>query len=482
MIWLTPSVEILIPPREWRSVLNIVETEKGYVSGTALDEAEQRIHAYRGIPYASPPIGDLRWKPPQPPSAWSGVRECTAFSAAAPETSFGLPSMLHGLSQSEDCLYLNVLTPAENAREKLPVMFWLHGGGLEMWSGNHRIYNGLRLPAKGVVLVNVNTRLGPLGLFAHPLLSRESPERVSGNYLFLDIIAALKWVQQNIASFGGDPANVTIFGESGGCAKALCLMASPLAKGLFHKAICESGSARRGKPLDDMEAIGARVFAILGVDREKDPLSAARALPWEEIIKCSIALKTNPILPGPWDAAIDGWFLLDTPANIFKAGNQNIVPFVVGGNMGELTGPGVIVLPHIIPDFVNVLKGASKAGGKAYAYIFDRVPEGWKKDGAVCAHTMELPYVFGDWDNNSDFWEAVFYITKPSGARTAYPGFSEKDTKVSETMMMLWTSFAKTGNPGQDGLLDWPVYDEFTDRYLYITESLQVKSGFSRLI
>jgi para-nitrobenzyl esterase len=215
--------------------MEVVKTEVGYVSGTALGDPDNPVHVYRGIPYAAPPMGDLRWKPPQ--------------SAAGPLPKATIP-------QSEDCLYLNVLTPAKEPSERLPVMVWMHGGVFSIWSGNDSLYNGLRLPLNGVVLVNINVRLGPLGFLAHPLLSKESPQAVSGNYSFLDFIAALKWVRENISAFGGDADNVTIFGESSGSAAVIYLMASPLAKGLFHRAIGESGPGLGGTFLKEIEGRG----------------------------------------------------------------------------------------------------------------------------------------------------------------------------------------------------------------------------------
>jgi para-nitrobenzyl esterase len=163
------------------------------------------------------------------------------------------------------------------------------------------------------------------------------------------------------------------------------------------------------------------------------------------------------------------------------AGKQNIVPFIMGANLGELTGPGIILMPQVIQAYVDLFAGANKAGGKAYAYIFDYVPAGWKKDGAVSTHCMELPYVFGDWDQEGFIWPTVFHLAKPSGARSADPGCTDADRKVSEVMMKLWTNFAKTGNPSVNGLVDWPAWDEAKDLYLYITEKPEVKSGFSRV-
>ena len=226
------------------ALMDQVKTEAGYVSGAAIGEIGKEVHIYLGIPYAAPPVGNLRWKPPQPVAPWSGSRQCTDFSKIALQSTLGnLPPFPQILPSSEDCLYLNVLTPAKKTTDKLPVMVWMHGGGYQLDNANDPLTNAPRLPQYDVVVVNVNMRLNAIGLLAHPLLSKESPKGVSGNYMFLDMIAALQWVQKNIAAFGGDPKNVTIFGESGGGAKVSNLMASPLAKGLFHRAICESGTS-----------------------------------------------------------------------------------------------------------------------------------------------------------------------------------------------------------------------------------------------
>jgi para-nitrobenzyl esterase len=455
--------------------MDVVKTDAGYVSGTVLGEPDRQVHVYRGIPYAAPPVGDLRWKPPQPVAPWQEIRECTVFSAVAPQSPSPLPNLIGEMPQSEDCLYLNVLAPADRTSDRLPVMVWMHGGSLTMWSGNDKPWNGLGLPLKGVVLVSINTRLGPIGCLAHPLLSHESPKGVSGNYLFLDMVAALRWVQKNISAFGGNPDNVTIFGESGGSVKVVNLMASPLAKGLFHRAIGQSGGDRGGMPLKEMEARGEKVFAKLGVDKQEDPLVAARALSWKSIIEADVAVAAElKLIQGLSESAVDGWFLPDTVANIFKAGKQNAVPFIIGANLGELTGPFVMR----IPSYVNLFAGANRVGGKAYAYVFDHIPAGWKRDGVVSAHAMELPYVFGDWDLKGGVWPAVLFL---AGAKSADPGLTEQDGKVSEMMMKIWTNFAKTGNPSMKGFVDWPAWDEASDRYLYITESPEVRSGFSKV-
>jgi para-nitrobenzyl esterase len=469
--------------------MDVIKIENGYVSGTVLGEPGKEVHVYRGIPYAAPPVGDLRWKPPQAVASWTGIRECTVFSiqpAQFPDVN--RPIEIQKLPSSEDCLHLNVLTPAKKPSDGLPVMVWLHGGGLRYGNGNRPLNNSLGLPQHGVVLVTVNNRLGVLGLMAHPLLSKESPEGVSGNYMFLDMIAALKWVQRNIAAFGGDPNNVTIFGESGGGAKVVTLMASPLAKGLFHRAICESGGTSSPLPMKEMEAFGEKLFAKLDIDKEANPLAAARALPWEKITEVDQAINVEMgpemgawfVFMGPWNIAVDGWFMPDITHNIFKAGKQNAAPFILSANLGELTGPGYVDRPEMIPDYIGLLSKASTANVKGYAAVFDHMPVNWRQEGGVCAHAMEMHYVFGALDD-LDAWTSLFFLYAAGGAKSPVPLITDVDRKVAEEMMTIWAHFAKTGNPSIGGLIDWPVYDEATDQYLYIAEPLQIKSGFSQI-
>jgi len=472
------------------SISKPVKTEAGHVSGAVIGEPGQEVRIYRGIPYAAPPLGELRWRPPQPVAHWSGTRQCTDFSKIAPQAALGdLPPFPQILPSSEDCLYLNILTPAKKTTDKLPVMVWLHGGGYQLGSASDPLTNVPRLPGYGVVIVNVNMRLNSIGLLAHPLLSKESPQGVSGNYMLLDMLASLHWVQRNIAAFGGDPKNVTIFGESGGGAKVANLMASPLAKGLFHRAVCESGTSvglfMPGKPLKELEAMGEKFFAKLGVDKEKDPLAAARSLPWEEIIEADNTMMRELAMFGPgglWEAAVDGWFLPDTPTNIFKTGKQNTAPLIVCANLGELTGPGVLVFPSLISDYVDMLSAVSKAGARGYACIFDHVPSKWKQEGCVSTHAMELGYVFGDWDNTSGNWLIVYFLAGPSGAKSPDPGLTHIDRKVSEAMMAMWAQFAKTGDPNVEGLVEWPAWEAAKDQYLCIAEPFQVRSGFSKVL
>jgi para-nitrobenzyl esterase len=467
--------------------MDVVKTDSGYVSGTVVGEPGKAVRVFRGIPYAAPPVGRLRWKPPQLVTPWEGIRECTKYSIqAAQYPDKNMPKEVQQEQSSEDCLYINVNTPAKNDTEKLPVMVWLHGGGLRYGSGNWHIYNSPGLPQHGVILVTVNSRLGEMGLLAHPLLTKESPHHSSGNYMFLDIITALKWIKRNIAAFGGDPDNVTIFGESGGGDKVVCMLTSPLARGLFHKAILESGGSHAfAVPLKEMEEYGSRLFARLGLNKEADPLAAARAIPWEKLIEVSQAMNEETggasVFDGPWNIATDGWFLPDTPYHILERYQQNSVPMITCANLGELTGPGMVYAPDIVPAYRKIIAAANQTNNKGYIGIFDQVPCNFREEGGVSAHAMEIHYVFGDVDYPGQ-WETLQFMYKAAGAKSDMPVITDIERKVSEEMMQMWTAFARTGNPSVKGLINWPAYDETTDRYLYIVEPLQVKSGFSRLV
>jgi para-nitrobenzyl esterase len=458
----------------------------GSISGMKARESGQEICIFRGIPYAAPPDGDLRWKPAQPAASWPGVRKCTEFSIqAAQYRDVHASENQQALPSSEDCLYLNVMTPAQKASDKLPVMVWFHGGGTRYGNGNLPISNSLGLPSHGVVLVTVNSRLGIFGLFAHELISRESSNGVSGNYLFLDLIDSLKWVRDNIAAFGGDPDNVTIFGQSGGGLKVAALIASPLAQGLFQRAIIQSGGKDfEPTQLKTLEAFGEKFFAKLGVDRERDSLTAARAISWGKIVEVEQALNTD-LGPeyefmGPWSLVQDGWFLPDSIFNMFQAGKRNEVPYLVISDMGELTGPGLVIADKMVADYITMLKASSKSGSKGYAAVFDRVPDNWRQEGCVAAHGMELHYMFGSLDIG-EAWAAHYGGFALSGAKSHDPTISGVDRYISEAMMRIWTQFARTGNPSVKGIIDWPAWDEAGDRYLSIGETLEIKSGYSDL-
>jgi para-nitrobenzyl esterase len=469
--------------------LKMVVLDSGSISGMAAGESGEELSVFRGIPYAAPPVGAHRWKPPQPVEPWTGVKECVSFSKAPPQATLIPPDAAQRsappparppLPQSEDCLYLNVMTPARDPSQKLPVMVWMHGGGFAMGSGNEAVSNFHRLPGLGVVLVTVNGRLGPLGMVAHPALTAESPDHASGNYLFLDLIAALRWVQRNIAGFGGDPDNVTIFGESGGGAKVLSLMCSPLARGLFHKVIAESGSPD-GKPQEELESVGEQFFERLGVAGSPDPPEAARKLPWERIIAIDREMLLERGLIGRgglWDLAVDGWYMPKLPAKIFEEGAQTTVPLILLANRGELSTPaGAYLIPH----YTRELRAVARAGRPGRAIIFDRVPRTWRNEGCFSCHALELGYVFGDWDNTTGFWDSIFMMAGSAGARSRNPGLEDNDRRISELMMTMWVRFAQTGDPSVKQVGKWPAWEESTDRYLYVGESVEVRSGFSSL-
>jgi para-nitrobenzyl esterase len=466
--------------------MQVVKLDSGYISGTVLGETDKPVHVYRGIPYAAPPVGELRWKPPQPVTPWKGTRECINYSTQpAQYPDVNLSEKFREVPSSEDCLYLNVHTPAGKAADSLPVMVWLHGGGLRYGNGNWILQNSPGLPQHGVVLVTVNSRLGEMGLFVHSLLTKESPNDSSGNYMFMDMVAALKWVRRNIAAFGGNPDNVTIFGESGGGDKVVCMLTSPQAKGLFHRAICESGGSRaQATPLKDMEEFGNRLFARLGVDKESNPLAAARSIHFEKIIEVSqtmnVEMGEQYVFMGPWGITNDGWFLPDTPYHIFEKNKHNAVPIITCANLGELTGPGYVHVPEMIPGYVKLLNAANRAGVKGYAAIFDQVPGNFREEGGVSAHAMEMHYVFGNVDDPLP-WERLRYMYQAAGAKSPMPVITDTDRNVAEAMMQIWTTFARTGSPSVKELIDWPAYDEDTDKYLYIVDPLQVRAGFSRI-
>ena len=463
--------------------MQVIKTDKGYVSGTIIGEPGKEVSIFRGIPYAAPPVGDLRWKPPQPAAPWNGIRECTRFSAISPQNL--MPGMTSDSPLSEDCLYLNVVTPAKKPYEKLPVMVWLHGGGYAMGGGNDRIWNNYHLPQNGVVVVTVTHRLGPIGLVAHPLLSKESRDGVSGNYLFLDIIASLQWIQTNIAAFGGDPQNVTIFGESGGGAKVSIMMSSPFAKGLFHKAICQSGTVLAfdpGKPLAKLEKSGEELFAKLGVSTPEE----ARQVSWEKILEASRSM-LDPPDPGRsmpmsvWDAAIDGWMLPVSPIDAFKSRTINVVPLITCATLGELTGPGPLVMPAIVPAYIKMMEAVNKKNALSFACIFDQVPGNWRKEGCVSAHSIELTYAFGDWDNTTGWWDNISMFMQQCGAKSATPILNGDDRFISEAMMRLWAQFARTGKPSVKGLVDWPAYEKAADQYLLFNKKVTIQPGYSKV-
>ena len=311
----------------------VVALDSGKIRGTLLDG----VWTYLGIPFAAPPVGDLRWREPQPVKPWEGIRDCNKYGLACPQPS----SLFYDVGQTgEDCLYLNVWTPVNRPDANLPVMVWIHGGSFNTGAGSQDMYNGKNLAGQNVVVVTINYRLGPLGFLSHPLLSKESAHGVSGNYGLLDQIAALKWVRNNIKAFGGNPDLVTIFGESAGAMSVADLMISPLADGLFQRAISESGTFGDAYPLNredtvaKAETTGREIEVKLGCDTASDVLAAMRAKTADEVVKAAFTgyspnggTKMRPV--------IDGWVIPENPWAMFSAGRQKKVPLLIGTNANE---------------------------------------------------------------------------------------------------------------------------------------------------
>lgn len=467
-----------------RLIEDPVKTDAGYVSGTTIDlsrmcwvdyvnrltgiktcspilkgEAGKMVRVFRGIPYAAPPVGNLRWKPPQPVTPWEGIRECTVYSRMAPQsypTSFFYGSIPES-GISEDILYLNVVTPARHKHERLPVLVWFHGGGLSAGSNSYDSYNTAPLPNHGLVVVTVQHRLGAIGYMAHPELTAESPNHASGNYGNLDLVAALQWVQRNIAAFGGDPRCVTIIGHSGGGIKVNWLMASPLAKGLFHRAICQAGFYTGSATLAAAEQSGLNLMAKLGVSS----LAEMRAKSWQEIVTAAGATGSGYVT----NLTVDGWSLPDTVGNIFLQGKNNDVPFMVGNAGGEAR-------PASMAQMLLTMSQQQKSS--IYTYIYTQVPPNWKSQGLYAWHGSEVSAEFGDENYLALFIGALVPSTLPYDSGVDY-----RDFWVSEFMMTMLAEFAESGRPSVKRMgVYWPPYDS-RDRYLDIGYPPVVMTGYS---
>ena len=454
--------------------LPVVRTQAGNVSGRyVVAEDGARVAVFRGIPYAAPPVGALRWKPPQPVQHWNGVRVSTSDGPWAVQNAPTSPWMgsIPASMMSEDCLYLNIFAPVRTPREPLPVIVWLHPGGLDAGSGNQELWNsGVALPRHGVVLVNVNVRLGAMGYFAHPELAAESAHHASGNYGMLDAIAALTWVRDNIRQFGGDPSRVTIAGQSGGAQKIMWLLASPLAKGLFQRAIVDAGvGARDGTLLtasgdvwskERAEAQGSEAGKALGAAT----IGELRSVPWERLV--ALLPKPQEINPYKMHLVVDGWSLTGTPFDILRSGGRNDVPVLVGAGAGENT---------VLSGMAAWGAGLARARSDVYFYVFARVPPAWKAAGLSAYHGLDLPYAFGNLESLKHDYGTLVPATYP-----ADPGVDADDRSVSEQMMTMWATFAATGNPNVFPGIEWPAFGASPgqDHYLEIDRQPRLRTAF----
>ena len=474
-----------------------VKVDGGLISGTT--DSSGNIHIFKGIPFAAPPVGDLRWKAPQPVVPWDGIKKCDAFG---PSPMQGNPVPFGPWSQeflipkepiSEDCLYLNVWTGANSASEKRPVVVWIYGGGFSSGGSGVPIYDGTAMAKKGIVFVSINYRVGIFGFFALPELTKESPHNASGNYGLLDQVAAIKWVQNNISSFGGDPNNVTIAGQSAGSMSVNCLVASPIAKGLFKRAIAESGASLieagigRMQNLKQAEQQGVQFEKKMGANSLED----LRKIPAEELLK-KTDTRTGPI--------IDGYFLPEPIPSIFAEGKQNPVDLLTGWNeddgvvfgkpstaaafkkeielqYGKLSKKVLKFYPahndeeaalsqkRLLRDqmfgiqnyaWVNV--HAKESSHPVYLYRFARklpATGDYVKYGAF--HTGEVPYAYGNLRFvNRCPWQPV-------------------DFSLEKTMSSFWANFISTGNPNGDALPQWPAYNTKTRMTMILGKSQEAK-------
>lgn len=487
-----------------------VRTANGTVESTV--PPSEGVRSFKGIPFAQPPVGDLRWREPRPVRDWTGVRNADTFGPSCMQRlSPGADYWLRGDGMSEDCLYLNVWTPAKSGREKLPVLVYIFGGGFQNGDGSEPRYDGERMARKGIVAVSLNYRTNVFGFFAHPELTKESPHGASGNYGLLDQVAALRWVRQNIAAFGGDPKRVTIAGESAGSISVSALMASPLSRDLIAGAICESGAAIASlppRPLAEVEANGAKFAEAAGAGS----LAALRAMSAQQIQDAAAKARDSR-----FSTAMDGYFLARTLPAIALAGEQAKVPLLAGSNTEE--GPARAVLaggdptPETLASAIRKFYGEKAdpvvkayaattadevfeaamhlasarfvsygtwkwtelhmaTGGKpVYRYLYARVrppylgmpgqpaPTAPASQGPPAprgaGHSAEIQYAMGNLDLDTRYaWEPA-------------------DHEVSKTMQAYFVNFVKTGDPNGPGLPDWPAYRPETN---YQRMRIDVKS------
>jgi para-nitrobenzyl esterase len=464
-----------------------VNIDSGPLSGTSDNSSD----IYRGIPYAAPPVGARRWAPPAAPAKWTAPRDATAFGPICPQPPRGDGAIAQGgnQKQSEDCLYLNVFAP--HGGKHLPVMVWIHGGAHRFGSGSGAIYDGTRFAKDGVILVSINYRLGLLGYFAHPALTKAAGANAPlGNYGQMDQIAALQWVKRNIAAFGGDPDNVTVFGESAGGSSILYLLAAPSAKGLFNKAIVESGGGWfNAATLTAKETEGVEFASKAGLDGANATLDQLRAIPVEKTFDIPATLGFGPFA--------DGRLIPESPTRAFADGTVIDVPLLIGSNsfeaslMQSFNVPPERILGRLPPEarqiyasdggddtklaqavFTDSVMGApahwvagQEAGGApSWLYHFSYVASMQRDRVPGARHGSEIPYVFGT-----------------GSALAAHFGISltTEDTAMESLMHACWVAFAKTGKP-ECGGQSWPAYTPASDTLMEFGPKSGPVSGFRK--
>ena len=465
-----------------------IKVREGLIQGIN----EDGLTVYKGVPFAAPPVGDLRWRAPQPAAKWEGVKQTIQFAPAPMQ--YGNPPS----GKSEDCLYLNVWTPAKSADDRIPVLVWIYGGGFSFGSTSEPVYDGKKLAHKGVVLVSIAYRVGQLGFLAHPELSSESPMHTSGNYGLLDQIAALKWIKENIAAFGGDPNKITIFGESAGAISVSMLCASPLAKGLFQGAISQSGGSfgptrpttfpgENMKTLQQAEADGLIFAQKAGASTIAD----LRKMPADQ-------LPSGFGLPGGWPI-VDGSVIPDDQYKLYEAGKFNDVSVLIGYNSDE----GASFSPGRTPE--EYIEGVKKRYGKfadelikAYPVGENSVPKTARdlaRDAAFGWHTWSWARLQSEkgksnvyyyyFDQHPDYPKDSprYGYGSPHGQDVAYvflnldaanPQITKSDLEISEAMGTYWTNFAKYGNPNPIGSLQWPEFNQNKPSVMHFSQKAYI--------
>ncbi|MFK8115660.1 MAG: carboxylesterase/lipase family protein [Rubripirellula sp.] len=465
-----------------------VSTTFGPVQG--VDSRDDTVEVFKGIPYAAPPVGELRWRPTQPPAKWSAVRVCDQFGPRSLQK-----RKRSGGERSEDCLYLNVWRSQQEYAGPRPVMVWIHGGGFTQGSGHEPSYEGIQLAKRGVVLVTINYRLGAFGFMTHPKLSAESPHGSSGNYAVLDQIEALKWVRDNIANFGGDPDNVTIFGESAGGTSVYLLTATPLSKGLFHRAILQSPwldptifrdlkEANENGPA--AESVGKTEVGKLFDDEATDELAKLRAMPAEEVLD---RVKER------WPVVTDGWVFPQDPHRIYTDGEQHDVPVIVGTNRDE----GTMFAPRVV--FGGTIENYRAAMDERFGENGEQVAEFYAPESKQKLREVAVQQITDIWfvQPSRQFARAMnrqgtpvwmYHFSKPvwgwmGAAHAAEIGYvfgnleepKPEDATLSNAFMDYWVQFAKTGDPNAAGIPPWPAYTIAEDQHLVMDKTISVGSG-----
>lgn len=469
-----------------KKITEIVETKNGAIEG--IDQSETGLHIFKGIPFAQPPVGELRWKAPQPVENWEGIKPCKEFSAIpiqrdpAPFSMWTSEFIAPAGNMSEDCLYLNVWTPAKTTADKLPVWVYIYGGGFNSGSSSVPLYDGENMAKKGIIFITINYRVNVFGFFSHPELTAQSPNHSSGNQGLLDQVAALQWVHDNIEAFGGDRGNVTISGQSAGAFSVGYLVASPLAQGLFQKAVAESGGAiasnrsRNGTYLEIAEKIGIEFQEKLN----SKSLAELQAIDASEIMK--IGTIARPI--------VDGYFLPKSVQEIYANGEQNDVPIITGWNEDEGLGGQPQPMQKFIEsakqnygaladEFLKVFPANTEEeafasqttlgnlmtfGIQTYEWMLQQNKTG-KADVYVYYFTRDVPYGEGQ-QNFGAFHSGELGYAYNNLDQSKVRPWTDGDRKLADQMSTYWVNFAKTGNPNGEGLPTWNPCKSENDKAL----------------